>query len=168
MLTMEQRSRFIIEHVAITDSGALVRITGHLKNKPIVGERFLTAGRQLETAAVREYLSTGQWPCRPNRRNRERKRGAETKAAREAADHRLVTLMRQRPGAGVRELAALIGMSHPCVSRRVARLKLLGMIDHDSGLWSIEAPFTPRTVWVRPISAFVKPREEHWTVQRFG
>jgi hypothetical protein len=99
---------------------------------------------------------------------RARKRGAETLAARKPADHRLMAMMRSQPEAGVRQLAAMVGVSHPCVSRRIARLKALGMVDHDGGAWAVEAPAAPTVPWMRGIGDFVRHVSHEGAPARFG
>jgi hypothetical protein len=168
-----EREAFIREHVMIDADGKLVRRNAKFGGlKPIAAARFLVAGRQLETAAVKMFLATGRWPRRPNKRNGDRnggrRNGALSPAERRGADARLMALMRKRPNAGVRQLAGEIGMTHSCVSRRLTRLKTLGAVDHDGGGWTVEAPAQPNQPWIRGIDAFMRRDTSDGAPARFG
>jgi hypothetical protein len=76
MLTASERDAFLIEHVALNETGAPVRRAGHFALKPITGQRFLVCGRQFDTGSVKVFLATGQWPCTPNPRNHTKRNGA--------------------------------------------------------------------------------------------
>jgi hypothetical protein len=78
-----------------------------------------------------------------------------TEDAHKDADDRPLALMRERPEAGVRELAQALGLAHPSVSRRIARLKLACAVERIDGRWTFERP-APKIVWVRPINEFLR------------
>jgi hypothetical protein len=121
----------------------------------ITGSRSLAGGSQHETEKVVGFLKTGAWVDRPNKRNARRKHGASAPAARKAADAELVALMREHPKAGVRALAAMLGMSHGCVSRRIGPLKAAGVVCYGPDGWTVETPAT-FTAWVKPIATYTR------------
>jgi hypothetical protein len=164
MLTNGQRAQFVEAHVALRGDGSLVRRHGHFIDKPITGQRFLVDGRQFETASVRQYLATGAWPSLSQRR---KGGGYVTRVDRKLADDRLKALMIERPRAGVRELAATLGLSHPCVSRRIRLLKMAGLVDRVDGAWTIEEPVAARCrPWLQPLT--IRQRGEDLSVARYG
>jgi predicted transcriptional regulator len=62
---------------------------------------------------------------------------ASTVIASNVADDRLIAAMRENSYASVCELTELLGLSCPAVSRRIARLKALGVVDYvDDAGWS--------------------------------
>jgi hypothetical protein len=64
--------------------------------------------------------------------------------------------MQECPEAGVRRLGALLGISHPAISRRVSKLRRLGLVAHGPNGWEVEALSPPpaSAQWVRPIGAY--------------
>jgi hypothetical protein len=112
------------------------------------------ATRRVDVGKVKTFLTTGRWPKLPKRRNAV---GARTPAASKIVDSKIIQAMRERPGAGVRELAQALKMAHPSVSRRIVKLKMLGVVDHDEQGWVIEAPHRPTTVWIKPLAAGASP-----------
>jgi hypothetical protein len=164
MLTGADRGAFLAQHVELRDDGFLIRKNGHFASKPIRGERFLVAGRQFETEAVRRYLEIGEWRPLPKRRTG---KGACSAADRKRADERLLALMADEPGFGVRALARALGLTHPCVSRRITRLKQIGMVSRDDDRWQVERPTVARCAsWVPALK--VRERGEDRNVMRFG
>jgi DNA-binding transcriptional ArsR family regulator len=83
---------------------------------------------QVETNKVKTMLATGRWPLAPNRRNRTGKNGARIASSRHHADEKLFALMRERPMAGVSQLARALGVSHSVLSRRIAKMKEGGLV----------------------------------------
>jgi hypothetical protein len=154
-----RRDAIVARAIRVGDDGSLVRASGRFFGKPIAAERFVVtiAGVQFrfDRERVRTFLKTGHWPRLPARK---KGGGYCSPAANRAADDRLLMLMRERPEAGVRALAQVLGLSHPAVSRRIARLKTLGLVARVDGAWVIEEPvklFAPP--WVRPISSYGRP-----------
>jgi hypothetical protein len=167
MLTARERDAFLIEHVVLRSDGGLARRSGHFANKPIIGSRFLVAGRQFDTTAVVQLLKTGQWPSVPNPRNASRRNGPRTKEARRIADEKLFALMRERPKAGLRQLAALLGVTHPVLSRRIQRLKTKGLAERSDEGWEVTAP-VKCAKWVLPLSAYQRQETLQAAGARFG
>jgi DNA-binding GntR family transcriptional regulator len=71
----------------------------------------------------------------------------------------LLDLLRQHPKVGVRQLARMIGVTHPVASRRLARLKSDGTVEHaNGGEWVVAQPspepVRTHTPWVRPITVY--------------
>jgi hypothetical protein len=166
MLTNGQRAVFLDQHVALADNGSLIRRSGHFVNKPIVGERFLVAGRQFETAAVKDYLQTGSMSP-PRLQGRRKGGGYVSREACKLADDRLLALIAERPTAGVRALAQGLGMSHPAISRRLARLKAMGVVDRVGGRWRLEAP-RACPPWVPPLRVKMQREDADTSLRRFG
>jgi hypothetical protein len=168
-LTGSWRAAFLAQHVELRQDGELVRRGGHFAAKPIKGERFLVAGRQFETAAVKSYLKTGSWS--PPRLQGRRKGGGYVSANdNRAADARLMALMAEQPEAGVRQLAAMLGVSHPAISRRIGKLKAIGMASRDDGQWLVDAPNvkTQCDPWVPSLRVKVRGYDEDCSVCRYG
>jgi hypothetical protein len=128
----------------------------------------LVDGRQFETATVKRFLRTGRWPQRPNRRNQTRLNGPRRASERRAADKRLLALMAKRPKAGVRQLAAALNLTHPCVSRRIMRLKALGLVIHDETGWTIETQPAQCAPWVLSVSNYTRRETHEEAGRRFG
>jgi hypothetical protein len=120
---------------------------------------------------VKGYLKTGVWASRPNKRNG--RTGNITKAAREASDVRLMALMAERPKARVIELAAALGVSHPCVSRRATRLKMAGLVSLGPSGWVVSdlldgKPYAV-TPWLELFPLRVRSQDEiNGHVARYG
>jgi len=77
------------------------------------------------------------------------------------ADDRLIAAMRENSHAGVCELAELLGLSCPDVSRRIARLKALGVVDYvDDAGWSRSRSRRRMRPEIRPIHCYDRVSEQ--------
>jgi hypothetical protein len=85
-----------------------------------------------------------------------------TTSARRVADEQLLECLRAHPTAGVCELAALLGVGHPSVSRRTTRLKTIGRVDRVEGRWVVEARYVPKTIWIKHVNTFLRRRLTTW------
>jgi hypothetical protein len=143
--------------VRLNADGSLVRIAGHFSGKRITNGRFnATMGGvtfQFDSERVKAFLSIGQWRPLPKRR---KGGGYVSRDDNRAADAKLMTLMAERPTAGVRELAQALGVSHPAVSRRIGRLKAMGLVRCNGAGWEvgISDPNHTCAPWVKPISCY--------------
>jgi hypothetical protein len=55
------------------------------------------------------------------------------------------------------------------VSRRVTRLKALGLVDHVEGRWAFETPKPPKGgPWVRPVNLYARRETTEGDGMRFG
>jgi hypothetical protein len=106
--------------------------------------------------------------CSPNPRNASRRNGPRTKEARRIADEKLFAMMRERPKAGVRQLALALGISHPVLSRRIAKLKERGLIEiGDNGTWEPPQP-SQCSPWLKPVTAYARHETYSGAGARFG
>jgi DNA-binding MarR family transcriptional regulator len=117
----------------------LIRTDGHFIGREVTGPKFMLTldgvRYQFETAKVREYLRDPArgWPMRPNRRNG--RSGNMPRQARRLADRRLLDLIDAHPQWNIRTLAEQLRIAHPSVSRRIARLRLAGVLTCGSEGW---------------------------------
>jgi hypothetical protein len=134
----------LIAQAVRLDGDRLIRTQGHFSGREITGEKFLAtidgARFQLDAPKVREYLAdpTAGRPMRFNRRNG--RTGNLSRKARKIADHKVMALMIERPTATVSQMAAMLGISHPSISRRIARLRSAGVIGCGEDGWEVETP----------------------------
>jgi hypothetical protein len=130
--------------VAQCTSTSLVHANGHHAGRKVVNVRFLaTIGGvrfQFDTAATIGFLKTGEWSRRPNPRNKSGRNGPRTR------------------------VAAALGVTHPVVSRRVAKLKERGVVKHGENGWTVEAAAQCEP-WVSPL--YAAGREESY-LARYG
>jgi hypothetical protein len=117
----------------------------------------LVANRQFETSVVKAFLKTGCWPMRPNRHNWTRRNGPRTAKARKVADDKVMRLMAKKPLIGVRQLAHALNLTHPTVSRRIMRMKELGLVDHGPNGWEVETAQSAQCApWVSSVSKYLR------------
>jgi hypothetical protein len=57
----------------------------------------------------------------------------------------------------VTELAAALKLTHPTVSRRIAKLKATGRVDHGPNGWEVETQVAPKCPsWLKPIDLYAR------------
>jgi hypothetical protein len=147
------------DHIRLKRDGTLVRRDGHFAGKSITSARFMCVidgvQFQFETSKVKTFLRTGNWSRRPNRRNPSGQNGPRTAADRRRADDKLLRLMARRPKATVCELAEAFKVTHPVLSRRIHRLKEMGLVSHGPAGWEVELLAAPKcTPWLRPLADY--------------
>jgi hypothetical protein len=160
----------VAECVRLDAEGALIRTRGHFASKPIASARFTaTIGEtrlQFDAERVKQYLSTGRWRPLPKRR---KGGGYVSKEANQLADQRLLAVVAEFPTLGVRKLAELVGVSHPCISRRISRLKQVGIVARVDGEWQVERPVATQCErWVPELRIRRPGLDEDCSLTRYG
>jgi hypothetical protein len=120
--------------------GAANKWNSQYSGKPVKGDRIAItlngAMRRVEAALVTRFLATGTWPPPSNRRCGKR----PTAEGSRIADAKLIELMAKHPTLGVRQLARTLNVTHPGVSRRITRLKEVGVVSRIDGAWVVDLP----------------------------